>query len=324
VPAPVPAAGTVVVDAGTVVVVVVDGVVVVVVVEGGTVVVVVVVVVVVEVVVVVVELVVVGGVGLNRFPAEVPPVEGLAPIREDSGCPATSSTTVTAASATAKTTAADSATARQLERRRARPGPPLSPSRPRRAAALPVLLEATNRTSPVSRLAPAPVPSAASGAARSPAGAPPGAPPGAARSPPAVPAAPVSPRPAAGDETETSTADDSEAAPVTVPDGSVLGPRCRNGTGPPPFTTTWRTALWVRSIQSPTRALALVATMLPIATPMTVPFTPKVDAITAEATAPHAEAAICIGLSFMAEGDATAGQPGRRGRGGPASPPPAA
>jgi hypothetical protein len=39
--------------------------------------------------------------------------------------------------------------------------------------------------------------------------------------------------------------------------------------------------------------------MLPMATPMTVPATPKNDAMTAAATAPVADARICRRLIFM-------------------------
>ena len=43
-----------------------------------------------------------------------------------------------------------------------------------------------------------------------------------------------------------------------------------------------------------------MATALPMATPMMVPFTPKTEAATAARIAPMADAAICFGLSFMA------------------------
>ncbi len=57
-------------------------------------------------------------------------------------------------------------------------------------------------------------------------------------------------------------------------------------------TTTCLTALFVRSIDWKTRAVPVVATMEPIATPTMVPFTPKMEAMTADSTAPAAEAAI--------------------------------
>jgi|GEM_PF-6859945 len=42
-----------------------------------------------------------------------------------------------------------------------------------------------------------------------------------------------------------------------------------------------------------------VATILPIATPTIVPFTPKSEAMTAARTAAAADAMICLKLSFM-------------------------
>jgi hypothetical protein len=57
-------------------------------------------------------------------------------------------------------------------------------------------------------------------------------------------------------------------------------------------TTTCLTALFVRSIDWKTRAVPMVAAMEPIATPTMVPFTPKMEAMTADNTAPPAEASI--------------------------------
>jgi hypothetical protein len=57
-------------------------------------------------------------------------------------------------------------------------------------------------------------------------------------------------------------------------------------------TTTCLTASCPRSIDWPTSAVPIVATPDPIATPMIVPLTPKVDAISAARTAPAAEARI--------------------------------
>ena len=50
------------------------------------------------------------------------------------------------------------------------------------------------------------------------------------------------------------------------------------------------------------RAVEVVATALPRATPMIVPFSPNNDAMTAEATAPAAEAATCLALSLIDSG----------------------
>jgi hypothetical protein len=58
-------------------------------------------------------------------------------------------------------------------------------------------------------------------------------------------------------------------------------------------TTTCLTALFVRSIDWTTRAVPVVAAMEPMATPTMVPLTPKMDAMTADNTAPAAEARIC-------------------------------
>jgi hypothetical protein len=66
-------------------------------------------------------------------------------------------------------------------------------------------------------------------------------------------------------------------------------------------TTTWRTASWPRSIDWATSAVPIVAAAEPIATPTTVPFTPKAEAISAARTAPAAEARICRIENFTAE-----------------------
>jgi hypothetical protein len=66
------------------------------------------------------------------------------------------------------------------------------------------------------------------------------------------------------------------------------------------LTTTCFTAWWVFSMDWATNAVAVVATALPRATPMIVPFSPNNDAATAARMAPAADAAICLGLSFTA------------------------
>jgi len=58
-------------------------------------------------------------------------------------------------------------------------------------------------------------------------------------------------------------------------------------------TTTCLTAAWVRSIDWNSNAVPTVAATEPMATPTMVPFTPKIDAMTADNTAPPAEARIC-------------------------------
>ena len=64
------------------------------------------------------------------------------------------------------------------------------------------------------------------------------------------------------------------------------------------FTTTCFTASWPRSIDCATRAVPMVAAAEPMATPMIVPLTPKVDATIAAITAPAVEARICRNENF--------------------------
>jgi hypothetical protein len=58
-------------------------------------------------------------------------------------------------------------------------------------------------------------------------------------------------------------------------------------------TTTCLTAWFVRSIDWTSSAVPVVAATEPMATPTMVPLTPKMEAITADNTAPPAEARIC-------------------------------
>jgi hypothetical protein len=58
-------------------------------------------------------------------------------------------------------------------------------------------------------------------------------------------------------------------------------------------TTTCLTAWFVRSIDWNSNAVPVVAATEPMATPTMVPLTPKMEAITADNTAPPAEARIC-------------------------------
>jgi hypothetical protein len=73
----------------------------------------------------------------------------------------------------------------------------------------------------------------------------------------------------------------------------VVPPRRRSNELSGARTTTCLTALFVRSIDWKTRAVPVVAAMEPMATPTMVPLTPKMDAMTADSTAPAAEARIC-------------------------------
>ena len=57
-------------------------------------------------------------------------------------------------------------------------------------------------------------------------------------------------------------------------------------------TATCLTACWPRSIDAATNAVPRVAAMDPMATPTMVPFTPKLEAMSAASTAPAAEARI--------------------------------
>ena len=289
-----------------VVVVLVDGdvVVVVVLVEGDVVVVVVVVVVEDEDVVVVdlggaVVLVVAvggvsGGVDVRKFPADVPPELLDAPMSEDRGRPPSTSTSVTRPSARTK----DAAMVTTNGQRGFLGGPRRVPAGVVDGVRA-TRLHATSRVSPTSSASGAPPP--APGAGRSPCA---GCPPGGDWSPRAG----WSPRAAWFPEvgwdsdpasTEASIADE-RARASTSPVAPRVRQRWTSGRRWPFFTTTSRTLECVRSIDSQTMAVTVVATMLPTATPITVPDTPKTDAISAERTAPLADAAIWIGFSrFM-------------------------
>ncbi|HLW46092.1 MAG TPA: hypothetical protein VKR78_07725 [Acidimicrobiales bacterium] len=247
--------------------------------DVGTVVVVVVVVVVVEVVVVVDDVVVVvvvvvdvGGVEVRKFPADVPPGLSDAPIKEDSGLPAATSITVTRPSASTKVAATVTTTTQRGLRRRAALGG-VAEVRPDR-------LHATSLVSPTSCavwVAPPSPPSAGSSGAAG-----------------ETCVSSSSPGPAS-----TVASIELPAAASTTPPAAPVAPRRSIGSWWAFFTTTSRTFVWVRSIDSHTRAVTVVATTLPTATPITVPSTPKVDAMSAEMMAPAADAATCIGLSLF-------------------------
>jgi len=66
-------------------------------------------------------------------------------------------------------------------------------------------------------------------------------------------------------------------------------------------TTTCLTASCPRSIDCATKAVPIVAATEPMATPTTVPLTPKVDAMSAAMTAPAAEARIWRTENFTDE-----------------------
>ncbi len=308
-------------------VVLVDGdvvaVVVVVVLVDGDVVVVVVVVVEVDVVVVVLGGAVVvvvaaggasGGVDVRKFPAEVPPELLEAPMSEERGRPPSTSTSVTRPSARTND-AATVTTNGQRGCRAGRRGAPAGVGRGIRAR-----LHATSRVSPTSSRSGAPAVADRAGAFPE-AGSEPGAgafpeagsEPGAG----AFPEAGSEPGPAS---TEASIADDRTSA-FTSPAAPRVAQRWTSGRRWPFCTTTSRTFECVRSIDSQTMAVTVVATMLPTATPITVPDTPKTDAISAERTAPLADAAIWTGFSrFMGWRDAAARRSGVAARAYPCTP----
>ncbi len=87
------------------------------------------------------------------------------------------------------------------------------------------------------------------------------------------------------------TADAGDGSALVTPEVFVP-PNRRSKALSGTWTTTCLTALFVRSIDWNTRAVPVVAAMEPIATPTMVPFTPKMEAMTADRTAPAAEAAI--------------------------------
>ena len=111
----------------------------------------------------------------------------------------------------------------------------------------------------------------------------------------------------------------SPTAPTTSVGSASLGPPSTEDVAPPAATvppmrrsnvevgpsgtrtTTCLTAFWPRSIDCDTKAVPKVAAIDPIATPMTVPVTPKLDAMSAAITAPAAEARICRKENFTPE-----------------------
>jgi hypothetical protein len=107
------------------------------------------------------------------------------------------------------------------------------------------------------------------------------------------------------ERTASVEADDDDAAVVEaaarVSPLAPVPPSLRNSVAVSgAFTTTCLTASWPRSIDCATKAVAKVAAAEPTATPMMVPLTPKVDAMTAAITAPAVEARICRMENFTA------------------------
>ena len=100
---------------------------------------------------------------------------------------------------------------------------------------------------------------------------------------------------AVGSCTEATASVGAEAASTSAPLARAIpvDPRRRSsGEESGARTTTCRTASCPRSIDWATRAVPIVAAIEPMATPMTVPLTPKLDAMRAAMTAPEAEARI--------------------------------
>jgi len=265
------------------------------------------------------------GEGATTLPTDVPPFTELVPISEDSGRPAISSMPVTTRSATTKTattiTASGSHRTLPPVRRasnvlRALPlalvrGCLDEPARTGYAAGLPgARLDETRRGSAAAAAsvrAPAAMSAATASVTASTdtsdiAAA---AVPVAVATSPATPSVPVavaasaaagwSPLP------DPPVTGDPSTVLLAVPADPVVPEPPSNGSRPGTFTATCLTAPCARSIDWTIKVVAVVATTLPSATPMIVPFSPKTDAITAEATAPDAEAAICFGLSFMVD-----------------------
>jgi hypothetical protein len=92
-------------------------------------------------------------------------------------------------------------------------------------------------------------------------------------------------------------AEDAPGVDAVTPAASVP-PRRRSNELSGALTTTCLTAWRVRSIDWKARAVPVVAAMEPMATPTTVPLTPKTDATTAASTAPAADARICRKENF--------------------------
>jgi hypothetical protein len=86
-------------------------------------------------------------------------------------------------------------------------------------------------------------------------------------------------------------AEDSPGLDSVTP-AALVPPRRRSNELSGEWTTTCLTALCVRSIDWKARAVPVVAAMEPMATPTIVPLTPKTDAMTADSTAPAADARI--------------------------------
>ncbi len=86
---------------------------------------------------------------------------------------------------------------------------------------------------------------------------------------------------------EAASTDDA-ASPLAL----VAPSRRRSGDESGARTATCLTACWPRSIDCATSAVPMVAAADPMATPMMVPLTPKLDAMSAAITAPAAEARI--------------------------------
>jgi len=78
----------------------------------------------------------------------------------------------------------------------------------------------------------------------------------------------------------------------SVMPAALVPPRRRSNEVSGARTTTCLTALFVRSMDWKARAVPVVAAMEPRATPTIVPLTPKTDAMTADSTAPAADARI--------------------------------
>jgi hypothetical protein len=228
---------------------------------------------------------------------ETPPVSRPDPTTDDSGFPASSSMHVTTTNATTKTTTVDATSTGHRMRHRgpAAPGSDGASGTGRPSDPAPMVSVGVSTRPRVSVGTPA-VPTTSVGATARPMASVTGS------TAPTVSVAasggPTVSVPLSASAATAPVATVSAAGPLAVP-AVPLSPNRRRIGASGFLTAAWRTTWWPRSIDWATSVVSVVATMLPMATPITVPATPKNDAMTAAATAPVADARICRRLIFM-------------------------
>jgi hypothetical protein len=200
-----------------------------------------------------------GGALLKTPPSEVP--VPACPKMDESGLPAISSTPVTTRSATRKTTPAVPAMAFQVKRREA--------------------TGATEDDDEIRWVAGVPATAVASSCSVRSAG---------EADPSICVVSSAAADPVADDTTSVGVDDSCTSASVSPP--TAVAPSLRRTESSGARTTTCLTASWPRSMDCATNAVPMVAATDPMATPTTVPLTPKADAMRAARTAPTAEARI--------------------------------